>query len=220
MIIIPNNNIILTSAVVVPPPSYLVEENFEGTGTPSGWTPIGTVDFDYTTTVLQGAQSCYLDGTSGWAAILLPGISAQSECWVYFLLQTAALPLAERRIFRMRDVDGNVELFAVNLLADGTLKILQSGANGVTTVGSITTATKHHIWVYYKKGTGSDGVASVGFSTTGTRPTSGNNFAQLTNGTSVLNATTLWLETETSGLATVVDRVLLVAGSTAIPDNP
>jgi len=69
------------------PPSYLVEENFEGTGTPSGWIPIGTVDFDYTTTVLQGVQSCYLDGTSAWAAILLPGISPQSECWVYFLLQ-------------------------------------------------------------------------------------------------------------------------------------
>ena len=38
--------------------SYLIEENFEGTGTPTGWAVLaGTPDFGYTTTVIDGTKS-------------------------------------------------------------------------------------------------------------------------------------------------------------------
>jgi hypothetical protein len=43
------------------PVGLLVNEDCEGIGTPSGWTDlVGTPNWDYTTTPLDGSQSLYL----------------------------------------------------------------------------------------------------------------------------------------------------------------
>jgi hypothetical protein len=52
------------------PPSgggdYLVDEDFEGTGTPTSatWSSSGSFNYDYTTTTLEGTESVYIDMVS------------------------------------------------------------------------------------------------------------------------------------------------------------
>ena len=46
----------------------------------------------------------------------------------------------------------------------------------------MSTGTTYHVWVKYVKGSGSNAVVEVGFSTDGTRPTSGGTFATQTSG--------------------------------------
>ena len=49
-------NIAQTSSVILP--AYSLNEDAEGTGTPSGWVDVGPgVNWDYTTTILEGAGS-------------------------------------------------------------------------------------------------------------------------------------------------------------------
>lgn len=58
------------------PTSYLVSEDCEGTGTPSGWTDTGTVNWDDTYSYVEGAQSLQVnaatlnsDSTVIWSSI-------------------------------------------------------------------------------------------------------------------------------------------------------
>src|SRR5690349_4634660 len=50
-------------------PAYLLSEGFESGSEPSGWSHVGTgVNYNYTTTVLEGAKSCGILGTVDSAA--------------------------------------------------------------------------------------------------------------------------------------------------------
>ena len=61
------------------------------------------------------------------------------------------------------------------------------------------------MWLHYRKGTGSNGIVDVAFSTTGTKPTSGSQFAQSTTYTGTNNAGRLVLGTSAH---TVFDIIL------------
>jgi hypothetical protein len=76
-------------------------------------------------------------------------------------------------------------------VASGLVLKITHGSATASTVSGVSADTDYNVWVHYKKGTGSNGEMSVGFSTGTTEPTSGDNYASLTNGTST-NQTDRW----------------------------
>lgn len=169
---------------VLPPLAspYLLEQGFEGTSYDNSqtWAEVGsaTLNEDYTTTVLVGSQSMLIDLTSNTGDTTSPLISMPSgggNIWyVYFQLRVLTFPSSG---FRVATVTNSFDL---SINASSNLVIRPQVGTGVATVGKLEAGTTYHVWM---QGSGNDietagaGTARVGFSTTGIRPTSGDNYA-------------------------------------------
>jgi hypothetical protein len=169
-----------------PPPEPepdLLDEGFEGLGTPSvGWTETGTVDWDYATSPLEGAQSLNIRrDLNGAYGVYYSGFSV-NEAWGHFLVRVKSMPGTYDYLFDSLDNNFNYPL-RIRINASGTLTINGFGYSNQTTVDAMSTDTTYHVWWHYKKGTGSNSIVSAAFSTTSTRPSSGNKFVGITNGT-------------------------------------
>lgn len=164
----------------------LVNQDFEGTGTPSGWA--GTGDFDNAVSPLQGAQSLVLV-LSQTASISDGGVLNNSELYFKFLFRSNTLPVSSNEFFYAMDGAGTRQIRIISN-ADGTVRVQDRLGNiFATTVASMSLATTYYVWVYNKKGSGTNQICSVAFNTTDSRPTSGNNFAGGTSGTETGNVT-------------------------------
>jgi hypothetical protein len=62
------------------------------------------------------------------------------------------------------------------------------GTANATTVATLSAGTTYYCWAYYSKGSGANAIYKVAFSTSKTKPTSGNNFAGGSNGSSTGDA--------------------------------
>lgn len=79
--------------------------------------------------------------------------------------------------------------------------------------------TDYHVWLTYTAGTGANAVASVGFSTSGTRPTSGTFYAITSVGTATVNPDRVRIGIGNSNTFDwVTDRILV--DDVQISDNP
>jgi hypothetical protein len=148
---------------------FLACQNFEtattGYDNSESWTPdAGTPQPAYTTTHLRGTQSLYLPTASTYKAI-----TASGEVYAFFRWRpTAVSPVAQSSVFVLWNsgfsVIGEVALLDTNQLA------VYNGS--VPSIGSttISAGTTYYVWVYWKKGTGSNGLATIWLSTTATKP--------------------------------------------------
>lgn len=163
---------------------YIVQQTFETpvTGYDNGetWTEsgdAGTVNPAYTGVVLQGTQSLRIN-QSGNKAQTITSFSAQDEVYIYFLMRgISGFPDNPTRIGFLNDSS----TIGMNVNNSGTLSLC--GNVCATTVGTMTAGTTYHVWFHYKKGSGSDQISEAAFSTDGIRPTSGDNYAIISNGT-------------------------------------
>ena len=174
-------------------PTYLINQNFEGTGYDNGetWTETlssGTIDEDYTGTVLAGSQSLRMLTTGFTQKNDSPSFSGGQVRYAYFMLRPVAIPAGgfETYLFRWQtSASGRGSLTLNNA---GTLTFSGNVSGSITTVGTMTAGTTYHVWVSIDT-TASPETVTVGFSTTGTRPTSGNNYAsgtvEITDGASI-----------------------------------
>lgn len=161
---------------------YLIKQNFETptTGYDHCETWIVTGDSftpNYTGVVLEGTQSLRRNGTGTGGHITTSDFSDQEEVWVYLLCKSITI-----------DPVNTIELITPrNNIANsrGVLAVLPNGkffiagiSSSATSVGALTNGGTYHIWFHCKNGP--SGVLDAGFSTDGTRPTSGDNFVQIT----------------------------------------
>lgn len=168
------------------PPSYLIEEDCEGTGTPSGWTDSGTIDWDDTTAPapLEGAQSFHNVTTTSYSYFTLGG--DVTEVWFYCMVNPES---------NNADNDsGIVELWEAGFAGrtvtvfydsiDSSVISVASGTSIATTVATMTEGTTFHLWGHYLKGPGAaDDIAEIWFSATSTKPAdASNNHAKITDG--------------------------------------
>lgn len=157
--------------------SWLVNENCEGTGLPAAWTTVsGTPNWDYTTVPLADAQSLYVPSAAS-AQRSRVDFTDKAEVWIYFLLRlTNGSPPGSGITIGGLGPNGGAlsQNFSIDVNVSPKFGTAQP-------VGVFIADTTYHVWLYYKQGTGANAVISTGFSTTGVRPTSGNNFAQVTN---------------------------------------
>lgn len=148
--------------IQLPPPTYLIEEDCEGTGTPSGWTDSGSVNWDYTTSPAAGSQ-CAQFGAAG-AEYSTYTISAIGDVWVFFAIRVDAFT-AGNDMVRLRD--GSSDIVAFRAHTSGQFRLACGGQTGTT---SMSPGTWYYVWIHYVKGTGSDGTCDAFVSTTTTKP--------------------------------------------------
>lgn len=199
------------------PSAYLLEENFPTGAAPSGWTISGAWTWNNVTPVMEGtycAKSQDFGSVLAWKAF-----TAQSTAYAYFLFQTTDVtPSAAYFLAQLRDSGGTAQASVV-VNATSELNIRASGAPGATTVTQLAINTLYHIWFSYTKGTGANASATVAFSTDGVRPTSGNQFASLTNGAATADVERMAiLGAGGDNIPDYFDRVLVSASQ--IGDNP
>ena len=168
-----------SSGEVDPYAAYFFAETFDATGYDNTWAETGTVDEDYTTTVLQGTQSLYIaDGTAYTIHTLSDSLA---ELYVHFIFRsTDVSPASQTTIFSMRS--GTTQIFYAQLRTTGVSR-LYTGTTVVNGTHTLSNDTAYNVWLYYKKGTGANGISTLWYSTNGVKP--GSAEISITNGNAV-----------------------------------
>lgn len=191
-------------------PTWHIDEDFEGSDVESGWTnSTGTPDWDYGT-ALEGSQSIMMDTIASGAAIqATTGFSqdagATLECRFLFKCETNSLNNT-RIICSFRT--GTSARGAVSVRGTAYSNVLRAQAAGgtaVDTVSGLSVGTTYYIWVTYKLGTGANATVTVGFSASDSRPTSGNSYAESTDGTGTADANNVLIGSDGSAVRLVFD---------------
>lgn len=186
--------------------TYIITEGFEGVGAPSGWSDVITApaDYDYLDNPLDQSQSLRL--LNGAIAKNKTWHSGMSEVWYYFKWKRV-VTVDNGAIFYVIDGSENPLLY---VSITGPSHVVQVGLGGATATASDATSdgVTYHFWVHYKKGTGSDAVFEVHYSTTPTKPADGSGgHAKVIGGSSTADATGIWFYSEYSTTDWRVDRV-------------
>ena len=187
---------------------YLICQNFEGTGydNSEAWTENGTVDEDYTTTILRGSQSCQIT-TTGYISPT-DAFTGQSTLYMHWLYRKASNPDSEARLFAIRSSAGYMAYG--HLQPDGTIKLTVGNGTPAYT-SELSNDTTYHIWVVYTAGTAGNGSVSLYAGTGLTRPASPLATANNTGGTSVGDAIVVVFDS--GGVTTTVDQILVDGSS-------
>lgn len=155
-------------AAAPPAPSYLVEENFEGVGTPAGWTVIGTVDFDYATSPVQGAQMLRIAADS---SATYTTFAEQSDVWAYFRYR-ADTANGNTATFGFVDAAITVNLACVSVVTNGVgtqeARLFAGGSNSSASSSNIDNGTNYHVWIHFVQ----NSTCTLYVSSSGTRPSS------------------------------------------------
>ena len=163
--------------------SYLVSENFEGTGLPAGWTEVaGSPEWDITDNALEGSQSVRLACTTSYEGGYT-NFTGQADLWVYFMLRATNFTVGDA-ICSIRDSGGTQ--IAKFQATSGSNWDLYHGTVESTPTGTYAESETLHIWLHYVKGTGANGVMSAYVSSTTTKP--GSPTITMTNGDSTSDA--------------------------------
>lgn len=200
---------------------WLVNEDCEGTGSPTGWTTAnGTPNWDYTTTILADTQSLLL-ATTGVAVMTRFDFTNQSDFKMYFLFRmTGSLPGSAQNIMGVRPNGGGAPLFSLTITSTGRLN-WTFGGQTASPSAALSLATTYHVWLEYKQGTGANGWHSVGYSTTGVRPlvagTTYNFTAATSTATTQIGRIELGLTPTTQTVDLIYDNIRV--SNTPIGDN-
>lgn len=169
--------------------TYLVKQDFEGTGYDNGetWTETGagTADEDNTLTPspLLGSQSLRCTSVANTVRVESPNFTAIAEIHGYMMLNPVNTATAgnTRKIMSFENSGGGT---AEGVVLDGGEQFtITHGSAFATIADAFTENTTIHFWFRWKAKVGaSDGVAEIAWSTNGTKPTSGTKYAILTNG--------------------------------------
>lgn len=151
---------------------------------------VATPDYNNTNPLDGGTYALYL--TTG--AIAYHGVSATSPIYIYFKLKIPDIgsSTSYSYVIFYTSSTGNMnsQLFVKRSGSSIYLSVQSDGGSTVDTVGTLAVGTTYHVWYSYTKSSGANNATStVAFSTDGTRPTSGDNYAASTNGveTSTVN---------------------------------
>lgn len=211
-----------------PPISYLVNQNFEGSGFDNGetWTTNtsgGTYlssDPDSTSPAIVGSQSLRQITTNAYIQLLHYWGSTNTEVFGYCMINPITFPPASRRIMTFKSAAATEQAYVV-LRPTGVIRT-GVGGNFADTVGTMSLNTNVHVWFYYKAGSGSDGIINAAWSFTGIKPNSGNNFAGISNAASTTGVQLIGIgEYAGDGGGTMSnswDRILV--STSPIGDNP
>lgn len=185
---------------------FIICQNFEGTGydNSEAWTENGTVNEDYTTTILRGSQSCQIT-TTGYISPT-NRFTGQSTLYMHWLYRKASNPGSEATLFTISDSGGYV-VFG-KLQTDGTIKLTVGNGTAAYT-SELSNDTTYHIWVAYTAGSAGNGSVSLYAGTGLTRPASP--LATANNAAAVGDA--VQIRIYTGGVTATVDQILVDGSS-------
>lgn len=188
-------------------PTYLVSEDFEGAGTPSGWTvTAGTPDFDYTTSPIVGAHSLQMTSTES----AYKTFTAQSDVWVFFRWRKDVQGTnANNPLMNIQDASG-VNLVNFSNRVDGTLRIYCGSVFDGLTLKSV--GVNHAVWLHYTKGTGANAVLQAYVQADGTENRPASPEKTITTGTATADAARVVFNGDI-GATEIYDKVRVLASS-------
>lgn len=147
----------------------------------------GVIDEDYVTTVLYGTQSLLIDEANDDPTYTTNSFTASGHVWVAMIFRPTSIPNGiDSTVLRLNDVNDVCQLRMTLNNDGGTLKIWPQCGTPYATAFGMTINTTYYVWIEYNKNNGANSYASIGFSTTGVRPTGGGTFVE---GTDVSSAT-------------------------------
>jgi hypothetical protein len=203
--------------------SYLIQQNFEGTGYDHSevWNEGSNPDEDYTTAPapLEGSQSIFFRAVTTSVRTFSPTFAAQSTAEAYFLYRPTTIGLGGDTIFLFRNNGGSVTTLQIDIDATGHLRCDDGTITSNYTDDAAAVGTTWHVWLRYVKGTGINAQYSVAFSSDGVRPTSGTaKFSSTSIGVSTVDTDQLRMSAESGTCAWIGDKVRVA--NTTIGNNP
>lgn len=165
--------------------TYLVEEDFEGSGAPSGWScDATTCDFDYTTTVLEGAESLYInreDAAYKSASTSVSVDEAADSVYLHTMFRYGSTPSNNAEFIDLSNIE--LELSSSNEIRLNVEGVIE------TTTETYSIDTDYHLWLKidytYNSGSGTEVTLWVG--TNNTRPSESDLVANHSSNQSVID---------------------------------
>ena len=210
-------------AVAASSVSYVLQENFEyptvgfDNNNANGWTTNDTVDPVSATITLEGTQCCKLgyNATNGSISV---GFAELTNIYLYMLFQATG---TNNSILVSLKNSATVVARAQYVSSGGNKFLIQDDTSSpnVTTIGAWLANTKYHVWIKHLAGTGANSTGSIGFSSDGVEPTSGDdNYAGYTNGNATLAVDNITILNVGAVKITYVDKIRI--SSSPIGNNP
>lgn len=203
--------------------SYLLQEDFEGTGLPAsgsgGWSSAGSPDYDYSTSglSLSGSQCLRLPTSAGSCRAFTGTFAATVDGWVYFEVNPETIATGDT-VLVLRQTSG-AALMQIDVDATGHLRCDDGTITSSYTTDAMSTASAYEVRVHYVAGGGANAQYSVEFiAKGGSFAGSGNKFSQSAIGVATLGFTSLRFAAESGACAWRIDRVR--AADVIIGGNP
>lgn len=147
---------------------YLLNEDCEGTGTPSGWADNSTPDWDYATSPapLADSQSWYGNAITKYSTFTHG--STHSHIYGKFLVYVYSTPADHETMLSLRS--GGVQQMGITFRNTGVWRVWDRTGDHAADTGAISDSTMYYIWLEYQTGTGSDGVNKIWINTSDSKP--------------------------------------------------
>lgn len=216
-----NQQGLVTNSSAVSGFTYLLVENFEGANSDSqgiaGYDTPGIVSSSASVNPNYATSPAPLEGTYS----LRPGTSSRyidipvtgSPRGFY----VRAHPVTTAASTVMRLLNGSTTVAIIEMTSGNKIKLTHGTVVGGSMTDSFVVGTTWRLWIYYAPATsGANGVLRAGFSSSDTKPTSGNRFVEMTNGDATLEAN--WFRVGGLGSNVIFDKVRVSASE--IGDNP
>jgi hypothetical protein len=148
---------------------WVVVNSFEAGTKPSDWGEFGTVNWAYITppAPLSGTNSIYI-GSSELSVNFCSYTNAISpELWIYFQIYTIG-SLTNAGFVSAMKADGSY-LLALKTTSTNTYQLFHGTVSQISAIAMSSSLT-NHIWLYYGRGNGSNGIGKFWVSNTGVRP--------------------------------------------------
>jgi hypothetical protein len=152
-----------TSTVAANTAIYLVQENFDSSVQPIGWSASGSVSFS--ATGLSGTYCAQLDGTSGSTSAQAPFTSSASV-WAKFKFRVVLSPSSTTQSILRFATSGGSILTDIRIDQSGSLYLGDGGITSDLSLTGFSVGQVYTCWFRLSAGTG-----YVAFSTNGIRPT-------------------------------------------------
>lgn len=203
--------------------SSCTNETFEGAGFAlTGWRVgdnsagvVTNADCTVSPAPLAGSQSLFIQNPDSQAAYISKTIASSANVGFRFMMVLSNSVVNNIQLITLDDnVGGSMASIQIQ---DSSLRIVHGTANA-TTVADLTAGTTYYVWGYRAAGSGANGVGKIAFSTTKTKPTSGDNFATVTTGSTTANVLDVgfWVRDVSFGSArqgVIVDRLSFLPGA-------
>lgn len=170
---------------------FSFSENFETptTGYENTWVAGGTGTINPATSTtglsLQASQ-CIQITASAQNPITYSTLSTSlPEIYIYFLLRVHTAAAANQIILDLTNSSGT-QILSLYFMSTGRLALYDSSSTA-SPADSLSLDTTYSVWLYYKSGTGSNGLLECEFATTPTKVGSGTKFASTSNGINTQN---------------------------------
>jgi len=123
--------------------SYIVDEGFEGTGTPSSWEQVNGVNFDYTTLPLTGSQSAYLPTNSSQPSMTLTTDAVSGDLYLHFEFKTTTITASYKTILKV--YNGATQAYSVGISSSNAR--MYCGGSALTGSYTFSQNTLYHVWI-------------------------------------------------------------------------